>query len=156
MRKFLIVLLGLTANFNLVFWLMLFNSYSLSGTFLGFPATPVVGSVAVVLLSALIVRVRPLPRSFFEVYRTTGQARLLLLLLSVVSLPIVFFLVAVWLIFIIFCALVYAMLSTLWSSIDWYQGFSIAEMISVIVFTYTTLIFFFDLGCLCLQSGNST
>ena len=65
MRRLRLWLLGVTALFNLFFWLLLGNRYQLQGFLLGYSHTVWVGSVALVFLAYLSASVRqtlpPLP-----------------------------------------------------------------------------------------------
>ena len=83
-RRWRILLLGGTAGFNLLFWLLLGHHYQLKGYLLDYSNTAVVGSVALVLLSYLSASVRqtrpPLPARSLN-WQSLWRARLLLVLL---------------------------------------------------------------------------
>lgn len=88
MRKRLIVLLSLTAVFNLLFWLMIANGYSLPGNLVGLSTTAVVGSSAFILLAVLFARVRqptsPTSNAVFSLW----EARFSLVFLPLVLLTV--------------------------------------------------------------------
>lgn len=85
MRRLRLVLLGGTAIFNLLFWLLLGDRYQLKGFLLGYPYTVLVGSVALGSLACLSASVRqtlpPLPARSLN-WRSRWPARLLLVLLA--------------------------------------------------------------------------
>lgn len=140
MQKLSIVLLSLVANFNLVFWLMLLSGYSLSGTLWNLPATPIVGSVAAVLLSAFIVRVKQLALyRCFGAIRSPWHARLLLLLLPILFLAIGCLPLVLWIILLIGDSV----LSQVLPAIDGHHSLSMIGSLVGIISGYTALVFFF-------------